>query len=98
VSLPLEPSQVHDLLNAMERARHLHGEDPPTAELARDVINHAASTGLRVSFHHVLSDEGEMVWEVRMDTGRGVLKRQCEEDETWTDVFESMGILPPDTA
>lgn len=91
--LPLEPEQVHALIRGMEAARSIHyAGAPPDVETAAAAIRRAARQGMSLTFHHVLTDEGHMVWEARVDTGRGTLVARPDEDHDWTAVFEGLGI------
>lgn len=78
----------------METARSIHfAADAPEPELAADAIRAAARQGMSLTFHHILNDEGEMVWEARLDTGRGTLTRRPDE-RGWEATFDELGIAP----
>lgn len=86
----LSPTDVSTLLSAMEVARAVHGDDPPEREIARWFIKRAAARGMKLTFHRVLNDDGMMVWEIRLDTGRGIVTRQREAEQDWRALLEEV--------
>lgn len=90
MSLPLEPAQVNDLLNAMEVARAAHGDDAPDTSLAERAIRAAAATGVALTFVRVLNDEGTMVWEAVLSTRRGEVRRTPDEGQDWQGVLDGL--------
>lgn len=76
-----------------EALEHLGvGDPPPDQETLQLVDEVAAESGLTVTWHRVVGDEGVPVWEARVKTKRGLLTVR-QGDGSWDDALAEAGLL-----
>lgn len=94
---PLTPEEVAEYLARFNRAREIldMDADAPDEELAGRAVRQAAERGIGVEFVRVLEEDlGELVWELRTETARGVLSYRRELGQSWEDLLDQAGVRP----
>lgn len=88
---------VNDYLARFNRARTIIGADAeaPDEDLAGRSVRQAAERGIGVEFVQVLDENvGEIVWELRVNTPRGVLSYRRDLGQGWEDLLDEAGVRP----
>lgn len=89
--------EVQDYLARFNRARQILDMDAeaPDEDLAGRAVRQAAERGIGVEFIRVLDEDlGELVWELRVETARGVLTYRRELAQGWEDLLDQAGVNP----
>lgn len=93
----LRAEEVAAYLERFQRAREILGADAeaPDPDLAGRAVRQAAERGIGVEFVQVLDEEiGEIVWELRVETPRGVVTYRRDLSQGWEDLLDEAGVMP----
>lgn len=86
--------EVTDYLARIMRARELTGVEqsaPPTPEQRERVRVRARAMKIEAQLQQVVDDDGYVVWELRVETGRGDVAYRRERREEWEDFLTRAG-------
>lgn len=88
----MDPASARNLIEGMERAREIMGEqNGPSPELESRASAAAAELGVQLEARRVLADDGFPIWQAGYRHPRGDV--WVTVTATWEDAYRELGLL-----